>query len=212
MAIVVKKSDENLDVASLYTFGRENTAVFVGLGNPGGQYDGTRHNIGFDILDEFARASDLDHWTNKTDLQCELTHGLVGDTKVYLIKPTTFMNNSGKAVQAVLSFYKLSDQDVTVIHDEIDLEFGTIQSKQGGGTAGHNGLKDITKIIGQDYKRLRIGIGPKEPEQIDLSDFVLQSFSKDQQENLPKVIREATSMLGEATATDLGTQSRSALL
>ena len=212
MAIVVKKSDENLDVASLYTLGKEDTVIFVGLGNPGPEYDDTRHNIGFEVLDAFAAASDLANWADKTDLHCQLAHGLVGGTKVYLVKPTTFMNNSGKAVQAVLSFYKLSDADVTVVHDEIDLDLGTIQAKQGGGDAGHNGLKHITQVIGPDYKRLRIGIGPKQPQQMDLANFVLQKFSKTQQDNLQAIIKEASSMLGEATATDLGTQSRSALL
>ena len=210
MALFVKRSDEDSEIAQLYTFGKELTKVFIGLGNMGKEYDDTRHNVGFMVLDEFADSVDAS-WTHKSDLKCHLAQATVGGTKVYLVKPTTFMNRSGDAVQAIMQFYKISLDDVVIVHDEVDLDLGKIQVKSGGGHAGHNGLRDISAQVGEDYTRLRIGIGPKDPPQMDLSDFVLQRFSAAQLDDLQMVTKEAASMLGEATADHLKPETRTVI-
>jgi PTH1 family peptidyl-tRNA hydrolase len=170
----------------------------VGLGNIGGQYDGTRHNIGFACLDAFAKArSELSEWQDKKDLKCYLATGQFGDTRAILIKPTTFMNLSGEAVQAVGHFYKISPANTLVIHDELDIPFGQIRMRSGGSAAGHNGIKSVTAAIGEEYGRIRIGIGPKQPPQIDSADFVLQRFSKEEQVQLPNLTREMSAILSE---------------
>lgn len=179
------------------TYGKQNTLLIVGLGNPGSEYDGTRHNIGFACLDEFARKNEFESWVNKTDMKCLSAVKTVGETRVILCKPTTFMNLSGEAVQAIAHFYKVSLERVIAVHDELDIDFGQVRTRLGGSSAGHNGIKNITKHLGEGYGRVRIGIGPKTPEQIDSSDFVLQRFSTTEQENLPKLVREVSAILSE---------------
>lgn len=179
------------------TYGMNKTLLFVGLGNVGAQYDGTRHNIGFDCLDEFARKNDFAPWVNKTDLKCQISQATLGETRVFLCKPTTFMNLSGEAVQAIAHFYKIQPDKIIVVHDEIDIDFGQIRLRQGGSSAGHNGIKSVTKHLGENYGRIRIGIGPKHPEQIDSADFVLGKFSSEEVGNLPKLKREVSAILSE---------------
>lgn len=169
----------------------------MGLGNPGKEYDGTRHNIGFASLDAFVRANDFDPWVEKKDLKCWQATTTLGETRVIAIKPTTFMNLSGDAVQAVMHFYKIPAEKLIVVHDELDMPFGQIRIRQGGGSAGHNGLKSIIQHLGEDFGRVRIGIGPKEPEQLDSADFVLKTFSKEQQEHIPALTREASAIISE---------------
>lgn len=179
------------------TVGLNKTLLIVGLGNPGKEYAGTRHNIGFMALDEFARKNSFDPWINKKDFKCELTQQTLGDTRVILIKPQTFMNLSGEAVQAVQHFYKLNNSQTVVVHDELDVNFGQIRMRVGGSPAGNNGIKSVSQHIGEDYGRVRIGIGPKKPAQIDAADFVLQDFSKAEQEKLPACLREVSAILSE---------------
>ncbi len=172
--------------------------LIIGLGNPGAEYIGTRHNIGFGCLDEFARKNDITPWVNKSDIKCLSAVKTLGDTRVILCKPQTFMNLSGEAAQAIFHFYKLSIEQVVVVHDEIDIEFGQIRLRRGGSSAGHNGIKSLTKHLGSDaYGRVRIGIGPKVPEQIDAADFVLQKFSASDQKHLPALTREVSAILSE---------------
>ena len=173
-----------------YTLGQNKTVLLVGLGNPGKEYTGTRHNIGFQCLDSFAKANDFDPWVEKKDLKCLIATATLGDTRVIAIKPTTFMNLSGEAVQAVMHFYKISPEKFIVVHDELDIPFGQIRLRTGGSSAGHNGLKSIFQHLNDNFPRVRIGIGPKEPGQIDSADFVLQTFSKTQQAHLPELTRE----------------------
>jgi PTH1 family peptidyl-tRNA hydrolase len=109
------------------------------------------------------------------------------------------MNNSGECVQKVQKFYRLYNSEMVVVHDELDIDFGTIRTRVGGSSAGHNGIKSISGLLGEDYSRVRIGIGPKTHSKMDSADFVLQDFSKEQQELLPKIIRESCSLLDEAT-------------
>lgn len=180
------------------TVGLNKTLLIVGLGNMGKEYVGTRHNIGFSCADDFVKSCDLGGWTNKKDLKCFMADGRLGESRVVVIKPTTLMNLSGEAVQAVTNFYKIPTGNVLVIHDELDVEFGQIRSRVGGGSAGHNGIKSVTKLLGdENYGRLRVGIGPKKPAKMDSADFVLQAFSKTQQKQLAPLLKESTAMLTE---------------
>lgn len=196
MALFVNRPQSS-DPVNYITVGLNKTLLLVGLGNPGEEYTSTRHNAGFMCLDDFAGRSGFDPWINKKDLRCLLTSRQIGDTRVILIKPTTFMNLSGEAVLAVVHFYKLGNQQVTVVHDELDVDFGQIRTRLGGSSAGHNGIKSISKLIGEDYGRVRVGIGPKNPPQIDSADFVLQDFSPAEREKLPALLRETTALLSE---------------
>jgi PTH1 family peptidyl-tRNA hydrolase len=180
-----------------YTLGQTKTVLIVGLGNVGKEYAGTRHNIGFDCVDAFAAANDFQPWIEKKDLKCLVATGTLGETRVIAIKPTTFMNLSGDAVQAVAHFYKIPAEHILVVHDELDIPFGQIRLRLGGSSAGHNGLKSIISAIGEGFGRVRVGIGPKEPEQIDSADFVLGRFSKDQQGHISELTRETSAILSE---------------
>ena len=160
--------------------------LFAGLGNPGAKYAGNRHNIGFMALDAIARAHDFAPWRGK--FQAEMTEGLLGREKVILLKPMTFMNLSGQAVGAALRFYKLDPADLVVFHDELDLAPGKLRLKQGGGHAGHNGLRSIHEHIGPDYGRLRLGIGhPGHKDRV--APYVLSDFAKADQGWLDDLLR-----------------------
>jgi PTH1 family peptidyl-tRNA hydrolase len=186
------------DPTNFYTVGMNKTTLIVGLGNPGAKYGLTRHNVGFLCLDEFvAKTDEMGEWINKKDLKCHLSSGQLGAQRVLAVKPTTFMNLSGEAVRAVLDFYKLSAGQVLVLHDELDIDFGQIRTRIGGSDAGHNGVKSLTQHIGEGYGRVRIGIGPKQPSEIDSSDFVLQKFSKDEQAQLPSLTKEVIAVTTE---------------
>ena len=149
--------------------------LFVGLGNPGGKYARNRHNIGFMALDQIASDHGFSPWKSK--FQAQISEGKFGSTKVILLKPQTFMNLSGQSVGEAMRFYKLAVDDVTVLHDELDLAPGKCRVKQGGGHAGHNGLRSIHSHIGADYGRVRLGIG--HPGHKDaVAGYVLRDFPK----------------------------------
>ncbi len=131
--------------------------LLVGLGNPGAQYAGNRHNIGFMAVDAIAAAHGIGPW--KSRHAGHLAEGSIGGDKVLLLKPQTYMNKSGDSVQQVTRFYKLTPADVIVFYDELDLAPGKVRVKVGGGNGGHNGLRSIDPQIGLDYKRVRLGIG-----------------------------------------------------
>ena len=185
------------DTINYYTLGQNKTLLVVGLGNPWKEYDGTRHNVGFACLAAVAKAADFQPWVDKKTLKCHEASATLGDTRVILIKPTTFMNLSGEAVAAVANFYKIDADHITVVHDELDIPFGQVRLRTGGSSAGHNGLKSIIQHIGEEFGRVRIGIGPKEPAQIDSADFVLGRFSKDQQAHMGELTREVSAILSE---------------
>jgi peptidyl-tRNA hydrolase, PTH1 family len=186
------------DSIQLYTLGQNKTVLLVGLGNVGKQYDGTRHNIGFLCIDNFvSKMEEMEPWIEKRDLKCYLSKGRIGGSQVIAIKPTTFMNLSGQAVQAAANFYKVGTEYITVIHDELDIDFGQIRLRVGGASAGHNGVKSITEVLGESYGRIRIGIGPKEPAQIDSADFVLQKFTAEQEKQLPNLLQEVNAVTSE---------------
>jgi PTH1 family peptidyl-tRNA hydrolase len=195
MGLFVKKTVEH---NATYDIGAAQTLLVVGLGNVGKEYTHTRHNVGFECLDALQGAqSEFAPWQDKKALKCALTSGTFGKTKVILIKPTTFMNNSGEAVRAVLDYYKLTLKNLVVVHDELDVNFGQIRTRIGGSSAGNNGIKSVTQHVSENYGRIRIGIGPKTPEQMDSADFVLGKFNKDEQKNLPLLKREVQSILIE---------------
>jgi PTH1 family peptidyl-tRNA hydrolase len=149
--------------------------LFVGLGNPGGEYSFHRHNVGFMAVDAIAAAHQFPAWRKRfSGLTAE---GKLGGETVLLLKPQTYMNESGRSVGEALRFYKLDLADVLVFHDELDLAPGKVRVKRGGGVAGHNGLRSLTAHIGNDYWRVRIGIG--HPGHRDLvTSHVLRNFAK----------------------------------
>lgn len=202
------------DPVNYVTVGMNKTILVAGLGNPGREYDDTRHNVGFACLDEFvAKTADMGSWIEKKDLKCQLSSGRLGEVRVIAIKPTTFMNNSGEAVQAVSNFYKIHPNNTVVVHDELDIAFGQIRTRMGGSAAGHNGIKSVIQHLGEQFGRVRIGIGPKTPEQMDSADFVLGKFSKDQQTHMPELTREVTAILTEYIyGGQLPTDTRSFLI
>jgi PTH1 family peptidyl-tRNA hydrolase len=193
-----QRKPQTSDPVNYITVGMNKTILLIGLGNPGKDYAGTRHNLGFMCLDEFVeRSDDMEAWVQKKDLKCLMSMGKLGDTRVIAVKPTTFMNLSGEAVQAASSFYKIHPADITVLHDELDVDFGQIRLRTGGSAAGHNGIKSITQHLGEGYGRVRIGIGPKRPARMKSEDFVLQKFSEEEAEQLPNLSREVNAILTE---------------
>jgi PTH1 family peptidyl-tRNA hydrolase len=151
--------------------------IWVGLGNPGGKYAGNRHNIGFMAMD--AIADDFSLSPAKTQFKGITRQGLINGQKILLLKPTTFMNESGQSVQAAMAFYKIPLDQVCVFHDELDLDFGKVRIKVGGGIAGHNGLRSIKQHCGNEYRRVRIGIDhPGHKDRVH--SHVLSDFRKDE--------------------------------
>ena len=152
--------------------------LIIGLGNPGDLYLKTRHNAGFSAIDVISDDYKLS-WNHKLKFNAYIANGIIGDYKVVMCKPTTFMNLSGNALLPIISYYKIERKNIIVIHDDIDLDLGAIKCKIGGGAAGHNGLKSIDNTIGQDYCRIRIGVGRPQDRRVDIADYVLGRFSND---------------------------------
>ena len=168
--------------------------LWVGLGNPGAKYALQRHNVGFMAADVLAGAHGFSPWSKK--FRGLIAEGHVGRQRVLLLKPQTFMNDSGDAVQQALKFYKLGMDALTVFHDELDLAPFKVKVKQGGGTAGHNGLRSIDAALGPDFRRVRIGIGHPGPGRKDLvTPHVLGNYAKAEMEPLSDVL---AAIAGEA--------------
>jgi peptidyl-tRNA hydrolase, PTH1 family len=164
--------------------------LIAGLGNPGPQYAGNRHNVGFQCCDELAAQA---HISFRRDRHRAVAGtGLLAGIPVVLAKPITFMNVSGSAVAGLRGYYKIPPDRIVVIHDELDLPFGSIRLKLGGGDSGHNGLRSITASLGtRDYFRVRIGIG-RPPGRMDPADYVLRDFSSAERAELPIVLGRAS--------------------
>lgn len=153
--------------------------LVVGLGNPGEKYVRNRHNIGFMAADEIVRRHSFSAYRAK--FQGELAEGKIGGEKVLVLKPQTFMNDSGRSIREAVTFYKIFPEDVIVLHDELDLAPGKLRVKRGGGHAGHNGLRSIHAHIGEDYVRVRLGIGhPGHKDRV--TGHVLKDFAKADQD------------------------------
>ncbi len=163
--------------------------LFVGLGNPGAEYEGTRHNVGFRVVDAIADANSA-IFGKKTDFFSEIASFKKNNRKVVLVKPQTFMNLSGRAVGILQKFFKISLENIFVFHDDIDLKFSQIKMKKGGGNAGHNGLRNIDDIVGRDYWRLRIGVGRPENSEFSVASYVLGNFSRDENEKIDSICTE----------------------
>lgn len=149
--------------------------LFVGLGNPGSKYEGNRHNIGFMVVDDIARRHGFSPWRRR--FQGETSEGSLNGERVILLKPATFMNESGRAVGEAAQFFKIGESDITVFHDEIELPPAKLRVKVGGGIAGHNGLRSISAHVGNEYRRVRLGVGhPGVKELVHM--HVLNDFAK----------------------------------
>lgn len=183
--------------APLYSVGSNKTVLIIGLGNPEKKYDGTRHNVGFEVVDHFAGKNDFPTRIAKKDLKCQLSIHSLGETRVILCKPATFMNASGEAAKAVQHFYKIGNQNTLAVYDELAIPFGQLRTRVGGSDAGHNGVKSLIAHLGEDFNRLRIGIGNEVSAKADAADFVLGRFTKNEQGSLPLILQEAAVITSE---------------
>lgn len=171
--------------------------LIVGLGNPGKKYESTRHNLGFMVADKLADQNQSPTFNLNKDFKSEISEAMLGSNKVIIAKPQTFMNESGQAVKAISSFYKIPSKNIVVVYDELSIPYGQIRMRVGGQAAGHNGIKSIISHIGPDFGRVRIGIKNSLLESLDTSDFVLKSFTKEEKSQLPILVNEAALVLNE---------------
>ncbi|WP_159797159.1 aminoacyl-tRNA hydrolase [Puerhibacterium puerhi] len=171
--------------------------LVVGLGNPGAQYAGNRHNVGQMVLDLLAERVGA-RFSRHARAQAVVAEGRLGvlpggrpGPRVVLAKPTTYMNTSGGPVSGLAKYYGVEPEQVLVVHDEVDIPFDTIKLKTGGGEGGHNGLRDISKALGtKDYVRVRVGVG-RPPGRMDTADFVLKDFTATEKKDLPMLVDDA---------------------
>jgi PTH1 family peptidyl-tRNA hydrolase len=180
--------------------------IFAGLGNPGARYAHNRHNIGFMALETIARAHRASPWRSR--FQAETCEAVIGTQKVILLKPQTYMNESGRAVGEAMRFFKLTPADVVAFHDELDLAPAKLRVKFGGGNAGHNGLRSITAAIGNEYHRVRMGIGHPGDKAL-VHAYVLNDFGKAEQpwvEDLCTACADNAALL--AAGDDAGFQNK----
>ncbi len=175
--------------------------LFVGLGNPGSKYAQNRHNIGFMVVDRIAQDHGFSPWRRK--FQGQICEGRLGTEKIALLKPETFMNLSGQSVGEAMRFYKLEPQDITVFHDELDLIPGKCRVKQGGGHAGHNGLRSLHQHITPEYNRVRLGIGHPGHKEL-VARYVLHDFAKADGDWLDDLLRGISDGVDELARGDTG--------
>ena len=165
------------------------TRMVVGLGNPGPEYENTRHNAGFMTVDLLADTLRAAYW--KDEGGAKVSHVRLGDDELVLVKPQTFMNISGKAVRKLADAYKVPVEEVVIVHDDLDLPEGSVRAKKGGGHGGHNGLRSLSEQLGGgDYLRVRIGIG-RPPGRMDPADYVLEPLRREASERLAAMIPTA---------------------
>jgi PTH1 family peptidyl-tRNA hydrolase len=166
--------------------------LIAGLGNPGPRYQATRHNLGFRVIDEIARKCGVSDSTFRERFHGEIASARLDGEELLLLRPQTFMNDSGRSVQAACTFYKIKPSELVVAHDELDLPFADLRLKKGGGDGGNRGIRSVTGALGPDYVRIRLGIGRPPPDfRGDPADFVLQAFA-------PTELPEVEKMLGRA--------------
>ena len=159
--------------------------LVVGLGNPGRRYVQTRHNVGFMVIENLAN-----RWSIPADgkqLGALVGAGRIGDSKAMVARPQSFMNRSGQPVRSLMGYFKLESKDILVVHDDLDLPFGRVQLKRGGGHGGHNGLRDLNKHLGSDYVRVRMGVG-RPPEGWDTADYVLGKWNTSEQTEIESIL------------------------
>jgi PTH1 family peptidyl-tRNA hydrolase len=187
--------------STYFSVGSQHTKLIVGLGNIGKKYEQTRHNAGFLCVDH-AVSQQTGEWKEKKTLKCLVSELRMGDKRVLFIKPSTLMNLSGYAVQAVKQFYKLENKDILVAHDELALPFGSLRFRVGGSDAGNNGIKSVSAAIGEDYARLRIGIANEHSADEDAAAFVLKNFSKAEQGHFKELYAETNALITEFIYSD----------
>ena len=173
--------------------------LIVGLGNPGKEYENTRHNTGFMAIDEYAKINNIDFNKNKFDgLYTDI---LVNNEKVILLKPQKYMNLSGEVIYKYMDYFKIDKEDILVIYDDMDLDVGTFKIRFKGGSAGHNGLKNIeSNISSNEYKRIKIGISKN--KNIDTVNYVLGKFSKEEKEKLNEVLKNIPNIINDYLKLD----------
>lgn len=175
--------------------------LIVGLGNPGSEYEDTRHNIGFKVVDNIAKEYNIE--INRQKFKGMCGEGFINGEKVILLKPTTYMNLSGESIREVVDFYKLSNEDVLVIYDDISLDVGRLRIRDKGSAGGHNGIKSIIAHLGTDvFPRIKVGVG--QPN-VDLVHYVLGKFSKEEMEILRESIDASTKAAAEMLKSDVKT-------
>ena len=157
--------------------------LIAGLGNPGSKYSLTRQNIGFLVIDEITKNLSVKTNINKSNFVADITKS----SNTLLVKPQTFMNESGKSIVSIADYYDIANEEMIIIHDDLDLPFGTVKYKIGGGHGGHNGLRSIDAHMGKDYIRIRVGIGKPENKS-DVANYVLSNFSKVELKDLEAII------------------------
>lgn len=173
--------------------------LIIGLGNPGLKFKNTRHNLGFEILDQFKKDRVFSVWEDKKRLKTKICTGEYEAKKIILAKPQTFMNNSGEAVKLLTAFYKIPSDELWVVHDDIDLDFGKIRIKNESGSGGHKGIESIISSLGtKNFQQLKIGVLNKEKRKIDVKKFVLQKFTRQELEQLKDIKQTAISSLFSA--------------
>ena len=172
--------------------------LIIGLGNPGKEYDKTRHNIGFEAIDAIANAHNIS--VNKSKFKGLFGEGFIGTSKVILVKPQTYMNLSGESITAFISWYKVDPKDILVIYDDVSLSLGLLRIRQKGSAGGHNGIKSIIQHHGtNEFQRIKIGVGEK-PQGWDLADYVLSRFSNSEMKLMDTTMEDvagATQMIIE---------------
>jgi PTH1 family peptidyl-tRNA hydrolase len=179
----------------------ENMKLIVGLGNPGKQYEKTRHNVGFSVLDEWLKRHQVS-LTGKMKFKGEIGQTTIENETVLFLKPKTYMNLSGESVQIVKNFYNINDSDILVIYDDLDLTSGTLRIRQKGSSGGHNGLKSIISCISsENFHRLRVGID--RDQVIPVVDYVLGKFSKEQMPHIKSAILQASEVIDDWIAHDI---------
>jgi PTH1 family peptidyl-tRNA hydrolase len=176
--------------------------LLAGLGNIGNEYQNTRHNFGFILIDQIIKDYNFNKLASKKSLS-EIYIGEINGQKIIAIKPKTYMNLSGGAVLEMLSFYKIPLQNIIVFHDDLDLALGKIRLKIGGSSAGHNGLNDIDQKIGKDYLRLRLGIGRPENKNIDIADYVLSKFLESELKIVEQINKRISALMPQLIMSKL---------
>jgi PTH1 family peptidyl-tRNA hydrolase len=182
--------------------------LIAGLGNPGPRYQATRHNLGFRVIDELARQCGVPASAFKERFHGEVASARLrtqsGEEELLLLRPQTFMNESGRSVQAACTFYKVKPTELIVAHDELDLPFAEVRLKQGGGDGGNRGIRSVTAALGPDYVRIRLGIGRPPPDfRGDVADFVLQAFPSAELATVDQMVTRATEAVSLVTALGL---------
>ncbi|MDX2049675.1 MAG: aminoacyl-tRNA hydrolase [Rickettsiaceae bacterium] len=160
--------------------------LILGLGNPGSKYESTRHNAGFMALDTIASKMNIS-FKEMPKFRAQVATGFLGATKIILVKPETFMNLSGESAYLIKKFYKIDNDNIIVIHDDLDIFLGKVRHKIGGGSAGHNGIKSLDQYIGSNYHRIRIGIGRPAPPK-EVSSYVLEDFADTEKDKLKSIL------------------------